>query len=507
MRTEIIDIKDISDSREVMMKKSPLAISVFISIIAVIVAVALVWACFGKIDTYVEASGEVRTKESISTITLANGGKIKNILLEDGAIVKKGDTIFECDSEYYEDQKQVISKQISNKKTEIDHHNKLIKAIETDKNLFDKEAETEFYYQFVNYRSELDATVAQITGNNKQITASKKELKKSIYQAKRNMKDTERLYHEFSKLYKAIDNNTKYISDIKSVSDIYNVYVVSRDKAQGLYDNSVLAYTNLLELQTANPNSVTKEEITQAEYAKSSALADLNSIKVSTLSEISSKLLELQNQIKAYTSNIEGYILKKDAMAFDETTKTTIEKIKNSYYLSISNTVKNINNEIDSLKTQLLEIDEVIKNCNIQAAHDGVLIYAQEIAVGDTINSGTTIASIVPNSNDCSVIIYIPEHNVSALNVGQKVGYSFASISITDFGKVYGEILAISNDSFTNQSNGQKYYKATASIEKTELTNKDGEKRNIKVGMLTEVNVITGTQSIMSWLLDKLNFI
>lgn len=55
--------------------------------------------------------------------------------------------------------------------------------------------------------------------------------------------------------------------------------------------------------------------------------------------------------------------------------------------------------------------------------------------------------------------------------------------------------------------NGQKFYKATASIDKTELTNKHGGKRNIKTGMLVESHTITGTQSIMTWLLDKLSFI
>lgn len=507
MRDEIIDIKELTDSREVMMKKSPPAITAFISIVAVILVVALVWSCFGKIDTYVTSTGEVRTQAPASTITLTNGGKIKKVLFEDGANVKKGDTVFEFDSEYYEEQKSIISNQISDKQVDIDNYNRLIKSIKDDKNVFDKNTEAEFYYQYENYRLELDATVNQISTNNEQVSSSKSELEQNISQTESNLQDTEDLYNEFTKLYDAIDNDTKYKGNHNLVLNTYNTYVSSRSKAQASYDSYVLAYDNLTQRQKEEPDSVTNEQIMQAEYSKNSALADLNSVKISTLSEISSQLLELGQQINTYKANIESYNLKIDALSTDNTKETSIEKIKNSYYSSINNTIKTLYSEIDSLNTQILEIDEAVSNLSLKAEQDGVLIYAHDLAIGDTISSGTTMASIVPNTNDYTVVIYIPENNVFAIKVGQKIEYTFTSISATDFGKVYGEILTISKDSFSNQSDGQKYYKATASIEKTELSNKEGEKRNIKVGMLAEVHIITGTQSIMTWLLDKLNFL
>ena len=105
MRTELIDLNEMTDSRELMLKKSPQAISVFVSILAIIIVIALVWACFGEIDTYVSASGEIRTQETVSTITLSTGGKLKEILLQDGSVVKKDEVIFTFESDYYEEQK------------------------------------------------------------------------------------------------------------------------------------------------------------------------------------------------------------------------------------------------------------------------------------------------------------------------------------------------------------------------------------------------------------------
>lgn len=507
MRNEMIEMKDLSDSREVMMKKAPPAISMFISVVAIIVVVALVWCYFGQMDTYVTASGEIRTQESVSTIVLTNGGKISNVYLKEGDSVKKGDIILECDSKFYAEQKRIVNGQIDEKNNELANYNRLINSIENDSNMFNKEAEAEFYYRFEDYRLEINSVTAQIKDNNEQLSASIKEIEQSILQTQDDLKNTELLYNEFLNLYNAIANEKEYKSDNILVQNTYKTFLASMNKAEIMYDSSVFTYNNLVELQKQNPHSVTEEQIKQAEYSKNAAFIDLNTVKTNSLTEISSQLLELENQINVYKANIENFRLKKDAMSVDNTIDAAIEKTKNAYLLNISNTMKSITYDIQTLEAQIFELDEALSNCCIKAEQDGVLVYAQDLAIGDTVNSGTTVASIVPESTEYTVYIYVPEYNISSMEIGQKVEYSFSAISATDYGKVYGKILSISEDSFVNQSNGQKFYKATASIDKTELTNKHGKKRNIKTGMLVEVHTITGTQSIMTWLLDKLSFI
>ena len=98
MSVKIMDINDLSDSREVMAKKVPPATTVFICFVAMMLIAAFIWAYFGKIDTYVIAIGEIRSAETPSTITLRNGGKIANIIV-DGAFVHEGETIIELDKD------------------------------------------------------------------------------------------------------------------------------------------------------------------------------------------------------------------------------------------------------------------------------------------------------------------------------------------------------------------------------------------------------------------------
>lgn len=507
MRNEIIEMKDLSDSREIMAKKSPPAITILIFLISSILVIALIWAYFAKLDTYVKVSGEVRTSENISEITLLNGGKLSEIKFQDGSYVEKGDVLFLLDDEYYVNQKEIIIKQIEEKKVSIENYEKLITSIKNDKNEFSESQDSEFYHQYESYRLELENALKQISSNNEKITASQNEILQAISQNQASMDKVKKTYEDYSELYNAINEDYQYTGTNQITINIYNMYTASINKVTVLYEESVSAYDELVQKKQENPDSVTQEEIEQAEQSKNAAYADIQSTKASTLNEINSVLQELDNQIDTYQANIDSYSIKNDSLLFDDTEQITIDRIKNSYYININNSIQALETEIDSFESKSAEIEETLSNCNIKAEQDGFLTYSKELSTGDTISAGTTIGTIVPNTSEYVVNLYIPEYEIVNIEIDQVVEYSFSGISSTDFGKTYGKILSVSADSFVNQTNGQKYYKATASIEETQLENSDGNIVNIKVGMIAEIRAIVGTQSVVSWLLDKLNFV
>ena len=60
MESKIHSFEDLSDSKEIMLKKAPKGMVFFIMISFAILMTALIWSYFGKIDTYVTAQGEIR---------------------------------------------------------------------------------------------------------------------------------------------------------------------------------------------------------------------------------------------------------------------------------------------------------------------------------------------------------------------------------------------------------------------------------------------------------------
>ena len=130
----------------------------------------------------------------------------------------------------------------------------------------------------------------------------------------------------------------------------------------------------------------------------------------------------------------------------------------------------------------------------------------QLYAAGNTVGAGTTMASIIPAGGSYEVMLYIPEGRIAEVHIGQTVEYTFSAISETEFGKAHGAITAVAADSLMDETSGQKYYRATATIDDMILHGKDGEDRTLQVGMVAQAHAITGHQRVIVWLLDKLNF-
>ncbi|WMJ23386.1 hypothetical protein RBG61_01605 [Paludicola sp. MB14-C6] len=76
---------------------------------------------------------------------------------------------------------------------------------------------------------------------------------------------------------------------------------------------------------------------------------------------------------------------------------------------------------------------------------------------------------------------------------------------LNEYGKITGSIVSISADSFVNDANPRKFYKAEAIVDKTKLKNVKGEVREIKAGMITDARVISSSKKIIVWLFQKIN--
>ena len=108
MKGIVIDLKDISDSREMMESEESPKIRWFIYILLAVIITAVAFACIFRIDEYTKVTGEVKTQNTASSVLSVNSCKLKEILVSEGQTVKAGDVLFMLDSEYAESQKKIL---------------------------------------------------------------------------------------------------------------------------------------------------------------------------------------------------------------------------------------------------------------------------------------------------------------------------------------------------------------------------------------------------------------
>ena len=503
----MIDISDLSDSREVMMQKTPRAISWFILTVVIIVLAVLIFSCFGKIETHIKATGEIRPIEATSSIKSICSGKITNFSFSDGDLVKKGDIILSLDSDPYIEQKNTVESQISAKKSQIDNYKKLNDCIKNDKNIFDEQIEPIFFYQYKSYEKEVDSARLQIETSNQQIENSIKEVEQIILGAEKAISIATNSLNEYSDFYSIIKNDKPYNGNNENILILYNNYIISYDKAESIYKGYLTQYNEIHKQYQENPELINYSQVEQALYNKDASYSDFLSVKSTFLMQLNEILNDLNQQIISNQNTVKNYTAKKESLIIDTSFESIKKQIKESYFLNINNTINTLNSEIENLSNQLQSIHLSISQTTLIAEKDGVLIYSKEYSEGDIISAGELVCTIVPTTDEYKVVMYIPEYSISETFVGQEVEYLITAAPNVDFGKIYGTITEISQDSFVDQTSGQKYYKAIATLPCTKLTDKDGQERILKNGMLVEIHAITGHKKIITWLLEKLNFI
>lgn len=629
MKGIVIDLKDISDSREMMESEESPKIRWFIYILLAAVVAAVIFACIFKIDEFSRVNGEIKTQEAASSVISLNNCKLKQILVTEGQAVKAGDVLFLLDSEYAESQKKILEDRLNTYNSDLTNTKLLKKSIEENKNLFKNNSDdSKFYYRYEQYKNGTLLTAQEIDNTALTDGLSKEDKENSLASADSALTDKKNQLSEYNSLISCIRNDTVYSGRDGDVSAVYNEYDISYRKAYLLseqyriaYESAQSAFDNqssaesissaqvesakisadnalsalneqrnfyifdirskivILENQLANDsenaelrntlneynslkiaveqgtgfssadstiqasyddytakyNALTEEyanrsaeyqrlysdyalqsstvpitdaDVSKAKNAYDTAVIDMESLKSNYISQVQAKVTTLEDEIKTLENNKKSLeVSLKNVKDLDTYEKLSADKLKNEAVVTVNSEIDALKDNITSLKSQLTEVDETIKNAEIKASVDGTVTLISELSTGDIVQAGSSLCSIIPSGDELKVTLYIPENEIAKVKVGQKTEYIIDAIPYDEYGKLTGEILSISADSVASEASGTKFYIAQASLSANSLTNKEGSVREVRTGMLLEAKSISGSKRVITWLLEKLNFI
>lgn len=91
-------LDELTDSREMLLARTPSFIKIFITLVVVIIIVAFAWMWFGEIDEVVTATGIVRPQNNVSVIHNVLPGKVTEFSVLDGQAVEQGMVLFSIDT-------------------------------------------------------------------------------------------------------------------------------------------------------------------------------------------------------------------------------------------------------------------------------------------------------------------------------------------------------------------------------------------------------------------------
>ena len=316
--------------------------------------------------------------------------------------------------------------------------------------------------------------------------------------------------NNYKELKNSIEQGYDFNTNNSNLQNSYDQYMTGYTSLSDDYNTKYSEYQNLYNqyVQQSSNGNVTETSVSNAKSAYESALMDVDVLKNTFISQLQSKIGSLEDEIKTLESNKKSLELSlKGVEDLEEYEKLSGEKLKNEAVVTLNSEIDSLNENITSIEAQLVEVNETIKNSEVKASFDGTVTLVGELNPGDTVQAGNQLCSVIPMGEELKVTLYIPENEISKIDIGQKTEYVFDAIPYSEYGKITGEITSISADSVVNESAGTKFYIAQADLSALSLKNSDGNIREVKNGMMVEAKTISGSKKAIVWLLEKINFI
>lgn len=426
------------------------------------------------------------------------------------------------------------SESLAYDKTMLEGYTYYKQSVENDTDMFDASRDSVFYRSlYVTYKSNYDALVNQSTeASNRysELLADPNATEEDVHAALQAVNETEAAYDNYkTTTLSEINNSILQIEATIAQKELsisngtlsYNAETAkaemeSAEAAIGAYRTKMLAEYKQVQSDLESKINNINQSIS-ATQDKSILLSELDKSHQNskeqqyyqTLTQIDSTLQTLQLELISAQSNLRLYQIASDMYRenVDENgvplslSLATIEQISN--LLSRQET---LNNQLSEVNTQIQQTKAKIAQGTILAERSGVINEVSACTTGDTLTSGTVIATIIPfDESEYKVQLYVSNADIANLKIGDPIKYNLLALPQSQYGLVEGYVTNISSDTLVQDRQYSGYYLVEGSIENVELSDRDGNSGSIAVGMQVEAKIVTQKKTIMRYLLEKIN--
>lgn len=623
MKPILMNINEMSDSKEVYDSKPNIFFTIFIYLILGIIIIALIWMYFGRIDVVVKSDAMIRPNNQVATVANTYSGKLENVNIKDGDYVEVGNVLYTIEHEdlltdltYYKEQLRDLEENLSllnkykksvedgknyfkNDRDEEEYYLKFLgyyinyetikkdysysdkeremnlgstseqlqvlqeklkytellrSAINKGKNLFSKSGEElEYYNRYLKYVSDYDTIVNKYN-------SAKTEIDQST--TKEGLLNTYDYYSEMLKglklLYSSVKKDENLFEKTSSYSLQYEEYVDKKEELVTEYEQAKGNYELNKELEGI---AVTEQEVEQSKTSMEEAKRAINTYKVTFLASITTSITDTeknrkeaklakdntQSKEELYKQNakdkiaaIENFKLQyiveldtsiatlKENILTLKTNKGSLElqrektylfeednnkegslvELRNSELRTTIDRIRITENQINEIETTIDKLNTQIDSAVVKATKSGIVNSYVELVEGDNLASGTEVLSIIPGGDSqYKANIYVSNADIGKLSEGMKVKFNVYALPNSEYGYLTGTITKISKDIKADSNASSSYYLVEANLDNKKLYDSKGEEAKLKAGMTCQAQMITERKRILTFVLEKINFI
>jgi adhesin transport system membrane fusion protein len=155
--------------------------------------------------------------------------------------------------------------------------------------------------------------------------------------------------------------------------------------------------------------------------------------------------------------------------------------------------------KFNSLSASSVGLQDKVKQSVIRSPMNGLIKRLLVNTVGGVISPGKDIVEVVPSEDNLVLEAKVQPRDIAFLRVGQRALVKFTAYDFSIYGGMDATLQSIGADSITDEKGNTFYIVKVRTVKP-----KFADKLMIIPGMQAEVDIHTGSKTIMSYLLKPL---
>jgi len=182
--------------------------------------------------------------------------------------------------------------------------------------------------------------------------------------------------------------------------------------------------------------------------------------------------------------------------------KGKITSTKNKYFQESQADMTKAEEELATKEQELTDREITLERTTIESPMNALVNNILITTKGARVRPGDIIMELVPFGDELIIEAKMSPSDISFVKKGQIAAVKLDAYDYTIYGMFHGKVKYISPDALEeNSKEGVKYYfRVLISMEQTELIAKNGEKIYLTPGMTTQVDIVTGNRSVLTYL-------
>ncbi len=441
------ELEFVDDKTAALLLNTPNSARMMLWVITLFFVIATVWASWAEIDKVTVGQGKVVPSSQIQVVQNLEGGLVKEILVEEGQQVQKGQQLILIDDTLFRSDFREREQQVANLKASVNMLSSSINSIEINEDFNNKNWSKSVLIKYgqLNYEPEFETQYTTLVNRQKaEYRQDLNNLRNQLSLLDQQVKQKQQDYVEIQ-------------SRIRSLREDYKISKKELDINEPLAEEGVVPRVDFLKIQ--RQVNETRRELTSTELKVPVLRSAIREAMLSRIdaalkfrSEQQEKLNKAQDQLSALMESTVGLE--------DRVNRTVV----------ISPVTGNI------------------KSINVNT-------------VGGVIQPGMDIVEIVPTEDTLLVEAKIAPQDIAFLRPNLHAIVKFSAYDFTKYGGLDGVLEHISADT-TQDEEGNSFYIVRVRTEKTNL----GEGLDLPIipGMTASVDIITGKRSVLNYLLKPI---